>query len=111
MVARLAELGPLGVIGYGAFGVVLVLWLVISFSKPGRGRSVLEWLGATHLYVALVALFVHLVLRSNETGSLLGQIAFGFLAVVFVLGFCVSLVNTFRAMGGGASAGGGSATH
>lgn len=96
----MADLGPIGVVGFGALGIVLLLWLVISFTQPGRGRSLLEWLGATHLYVALGALFLKLVLDARADGSTLGQVAFGFLLVVFVLGFCVSLVNTLRALGG-----------
>lgn len=106
----MANLGPVGVVGFGAFAIVVLLWLVISFTQPGRGRSLLEWLGATHLYVALGALFLKLVLDARADGSTLGQVAFGFLLFVFVLGFCVSLVNTFRAMGGAAGESDG-ATH
>ncbi|MBW2269896.1 MAG: hypothetical protein JRH16_15090 [Deltaproteobacteria bacterium] len=98
----MAGLGPIGLVGFGALGVVVLLWLVISFSDPGRGRSLLEWLAATHLYVALGALFYKLVLDAWADGSLVGQIGFGFLLLVFALGFCVSLVNTLRALGGGA---------
>lgn len=97
----MADLGPIGVVGFGAFGIVVLLWLVISFTQPGRGRSLLEWVGATHLYVALGALFLSLVLDSRANDNTLGLVAFGFLLCVFVLGFCVSLVNTFRALGGG----------
>jgi hypothetical protein len=97
----LADLGPIGVVGFGAFAIVVLLWLVISFTQPGRARSLLEWLGATHLYIALGALFLKLVLDARADGSTLGQVAFGFLLVVFVLGFCVSLVNTLRELGGG----------
>jgi hypothetical protein len=105
-----ADLGPIGVVGCGAFAVVLLLWLVISFSAPGRGRSLLEWLGATHLYVALGALFLKLVLDARADESLLREIAFGFLLFVFALGFCVSLVNTLRALTGGGDGSDG-ATH
>ncbi len=97
----MSDLGPIAIVGFGAFGVVLLLWLVISFREPGPGRSLLEWLGATHLYVALGALFLTLVLDARADGSTLRQIAFGFLLLVFGLGFCVSLVNTLRAIGGG----------
>ena len=104
------DVGPLGVVGFGAFGIVVILWLVISFRPAGPGRAVLEWLGATHLYVALGALFLSLVLDARESGSLVGQIAFGFLLLVFGLGFVVSLVNTLRAMSGSAGGGSESAT-
>ena len=104
------EVGPIGVVGYGALGIVILLWLVISFRPAGPGREVLEWLGATHLYVALGALFLSLVLQARESGSLVGQIAFGFLLLLFVLGLGVSLVNTVRAMSGSARGGSESAT-
>ena len=107
----MGSLGPLGILGFGAIAIVVVLWLVISFTPPGRGRSVLEWLGAAHLYVALIALFVNLVLRSHEADSLLGLVAFGFLLVVFALGFCVALVNTFRAAAGREGPGGADVSH
>ncbi len=97
----MAGLGPIGVVGCGALAVVLLLWLVISFSAPGRGRSLLEWIAATHLYVGLGALFLNLVLDARADESLVREIAFGFLLLVFSLGFCVSLVNTLRAIGSG----------
>ena len=106
----MADLGPIAIVGIGAFSVVLLLWLVISFREPGPGRILLEWLGATHLYVALGALFLSLVLDARADESLVREIAFGFLLLVFALGFCVSLVNTLRAIGGGGDSSDG-ATH
>ena len=62
--------------------------------------------------MALGALFLNLVLEARESGSLLGQIAFGFLLLVFGIGLCVSLVNTLRALSGPAAGeGGDGATH
>ena len=56
----------------------------------------LEWLGATAMYVALLALFLNLVSTAREAGNVLALVAFGFLAVLFGIGLVVSLVNTVR---------------
>ena len=77
-------------------GGLLLLWLLVSFSEPGPRRDVLEWLGATAMYVALLALFLNLVSTAREAGNVLALVAFGFLAVLFGIGLVVSLVNTVR---------------
>lgn len=105
----MSEFGPIAIVGFGAFAVVLVLWLVISFSEPSRARSLLEWLGATHLYVALGSLFLTLVLDAQADESTIRLVAFGSLLFIFALGFVVSLVNTVREIGGGGDSDG--ATH
>lgn len=92
-------MNPIGIVGWSAVGLLVVLWLVVSFSEPGRRREVLEWLAATSLFVALSMLFLNLVLRSRETDNTLGLVAFGFLLLVFSSGGVVSLVNVFRALG------------
>ena len=73
----------------------MALWLVISFSAPSPLRAVLEWIGATALYVALSMLFLNLVLEAEST---LARGAFGFLEFLFATGSVVSLVNVFRAL-------------
>ena len=98
-------MGPIGIVGWGAVGVVAVLWLVISFSSPSQRRVLIEWLAATALYVALSMLFLNLVLRARADDSTLRLVAFGFLLVVFALGFAVSLVSAFRSVRGGARSG------
>ena len=93
-------------IGYSGLGVLVVAWLVVSFSKPGPRRAVVEWLGACGMYVALLALFVHLLGRALEADSLVGTIAFGFLALFFSAGLVLCLVQmglSFRAPGKAAS--------
>jgi hypothetical protein len=87
--------GPIGWIGFGAVGLLVVLWLVISFSEPSRRRDVLEWLAATCLFVALSMLFLNLVRGAHGTLALL---AFGFLGLLFGSGSIVSLVNTLRSL-------------
>ena len=36
-------MGPIGLVGWGAAGLVVALWLVISFSEPSSRRTLLEW--------------------------------------------------------------------
>ena len=90
-------MGAIGIIGFGAVGLLVVLWLVISFSQSSPRRDVLEWLAATCLFVALAMLFLNLVL---EVESTLARVAFGFLEFIFAAGGVVSLVNVFRARRG-----------
>jgi hypothetical protein len=90
-------MGAIGIVGFGALGLLVVLWLVISFSAPGPRRDVLEWLGATCLFVALAMLFLNLLL---EVESTLARAAFGFLELLFASGGIVSLVNVLRALRG-----------
>jgi hypothetical protein len=104
------ELGPVGIVGFGAFGLMVVLWLVVSFSEPSHRRTLLEWLAATCLYVVLSMFFLSLVLEALEDDSTVRLVAFGFLLFLFGSGCLVSLYNTLRSLGGGGSAQG-SATH
>ena len=78
----------------------MLLWLLVSFSEPGPRRDVLEWLGATAMYVALLALFVNLTNAARESDNTLALVAFGFLTLVFGIGLIVSLVNTLRSQRG-----------
>ena len=87
-------MGVIGIVGFGAVGVFVVLWLAISFSQSSPRRDVLEWLAATCLFLALAMLFLNLVLEAEST---LARLAFGFLEFLFAAGSVVSLVNTFRA--------------
>lgn len=87
-------------VGWGALALLVVLWLVVSFTPPGRGREILEWLAATSMYVALLMLFTNLVLRAHAGDNTLGVVGFGFLWVIFAGGCVVSLVNTLRSLRG-----------
>lgn len=102
---------PIAIVGWSAVAVVVVLWLVVSFSEPSPRRARLEWLGATALYVALMMLFLNLVRSARASDNTFALVAFGFLLLVFVAGFCVSLFSTVREFLGGGSEGPTSATH
>jgi len=94
------DIGPLFVIGGCALAVLVVGWLVVSFSEPGRNRTVFEWLSATAMYAVLFLLFVHLVRDAIEDGSTVRLVAFGFLCVLFAGGLAVGLYQTFAASKG-----------
>ncbi|MGI9591470.1 MAG: hypothetical protein ACR2P8_08885 [Myxococcota bacterium] len=101
-----------GVALLGAVGLTLLVvsWLVVSFSEPGPRRVVVEWIGACGMYTALLALFVNLSLRAQESGSTPALLAFGFLVALFGSGLVVSLVQGLFALRGPARATS-SATH
>lgn len=104
-------MGPIGIVGFGALGLLVLLWLVISFTPPSPRRESLEWLGALCLYISLCMLFLNLVLRALESGNTIALIAFGFLGVVFLLGSFVSLFHLGRSLGAGSSKSEASATN
>ena len=103
-------MSPIAIVGWSAAAVVFVLWLWISLRAPGARRASLEWLAATFLYVALSMVFLNLVLRMRAAESTLGQVAFGFLLLLFACGIVVSLVQALRSLRGSGS-GPASATH
>ena len=90
--------------GYLGLGVLVVAWLVVSFSQPGPRRVVVEWLGACGMYVALLSLFIHLLGRALESSSTVGLIAFGFLAVFFSAGLVLCVVQMAMSLRGPRSA-------
>ncbi len=77
---------------------MVVGWLIVSFTQPSRGRTVVQWLSATFLYGALLTLFVSLCDRTYTSGNTFAFVAFAFLAVVFASGLCVSFVNALMAL-------------
>ena len=100
----------LTLVGIVAAGFVLLGWLIVSFSAPGRRRTVLEWFSAVAIYVALLTIFVRLVRSAIEAESTIGLIAFGFLCVLFGGGLLIALYRTLAAIRG-AEESGPSATH
>ena len=42
-------MGSIEIIGVAALAVVVVGWLVVSFSSPGPRRVLVEWISATAL--------------------------------------------------------------
>jgi protein-S-isoprenylcysteine O-methyltransferase Ste14 len=89
---------PLFVIGGCAFAVLVLGWLVVSFSAPSRKRTVVEWIAATAMYAVLFLLFAHLVRNAIEDDSTVRLVAFGFLCVLFAGGLVVGLYQTFAAL-------------
>jgi hypothetical protein len=85
-------------VGWSAVGLLVALWLAVSFMAPGRRRETVEWTAATSMYVALLMLFTSLVLRARADDSTLRLVAFGSLWVVFAGGLLVSFVNTLRSL-------------
>ena len=86
--------------GCAGLAVVVIGWLVVSFSRPGARRERMEWVAACGLYTTLLMLFVHLVQKALASESTLALVAFGFLAVLFAIGLLVCLaytVGAFRA--------------
>lgn len=89
------DIDPLFVVGGCALAVLVVGWLVVSFSAPGRKRTAVEWISATAIYAVLSMLFAHLVRDAIEDDSTVRIVAFGFLCVLFAGGLLVSLYQTF----------------
>jgi len=102
---------PIAIAGYAGAGLVVIAWLVVSFTAPSPKRAVVEWLGACGLYLALVALFTNLSLRAQESGSTAALVAFGFLLALFGSGLVVSLVQTLLAFRGPSGRASADATH
>jgi len=101
----------IGMVGWAAAAVLVVGWLVVSFSAPGPRRAVIEWLSASAMYLALSMLFWNLILKAWTSGNHFALVAFGFLGLMFGMGLCVALYNTLRVLRGHAESGDASATH
>ncbi len=83
-----------------ASGSVLVIgWLVVSFTPPSRNRTVIEWLSATAMYAAILTIFVSLALRAHASGHAFAVWAIGLLCVLFGGGLLVSAWKTVVALG------------
>jgi hypothetical protein len=82
-------------------GSVLVIgWLVVSFTPPSRNRTLIEWLSATAMYAAILTIFVSLALRAHAAGHVFGAWAIGLLCLLFGGGLLVSAWKTVVAFGG-----------
>jgi len=91
---------PLHLVGAIAVGLLVLGWLVVSFSAPGRRRTVIEWISATVMYIALLALFINLVKNALEADNTVALVAFGFLCFLFGGGLLVSIYRTIAAARG-----------
>jgi len=82
-------------------GSLLVIgWLIVSFSRPSRSRLIIEWLSATAMYVAILTIFVRLTLKAHATGNVFATGAIGLLCVLFGGGLLVSAWKALAAFGG-----------
>ncbi|MFQ5415502.1 MAG: hypothetical protein ACE5FL_00490 [Myxococcota bacterium] len=98
-------MNPAFVIGIAALAVLVVGWLVVSFSEPSPRRAVIEWLAATAMYTVLLMLFVHMVRRAIENDSTVALVAFGFLCFLFGGGLLVAAYRTIAAIRGDGESG------
>ena len=96
-------MSTIAMVGWGAVAALVLGWLIISFTAPSPRRTVVEWLSACAMFVALISLFANLLLSAQASGSSVAVVAFGFLAAVFVCGLAVSLYQTFTSLGSGGS--------
>ena len=104
-------MSTIGMIGWGAAAVLVVGWLVVSFSQESQRRATIEWLSASAMYLALAMLFANLISKAWASGNHFALVAFGFLGAIFVAGLCVSLYNTLRTARGHTDSGDLGATH
>jgi zinc transporter ZupT len=88
-----------------ALAVLVVGWLIVSFSSPSPRREVLEWVSAGALYLLLAALFIELIQRAREQDNDFALVAFGFLGVLFGMGLLVTLYRAVATMRGGDGSG------
>jgi hypothetical protein len=95
--------GVLGWIAVCALAVVVIAWLIVSFVRPGTGRTLAAWAATIGMYVALLCLFVHLVSRARAEDSTAGLVGFGFLASLFAIGLVVAVARTVLALRAGPS--------
>jgi len=94
----------LSMVSYGAGGVLVLSWLIISFTGQSSSRTMIEWMATTSMYLLLCTIFVHMVSRSLESGNHVALVAFGFLCALFGSGLAVSTVQMFMSLGGGKKA-------
>jgi hypothetical protein len=87
-------------VGYTGLAVLVIAWLVVSFSEPSPRRAVIEWIGACGMYVALLSLFVHLLGRALAEDSTIGTIGFGFLVTFFGAGLVLCVVQMAASLRG-----------
>ena len=100
MIETPAMLEAFEVIGFTGAAILVIGWLVVSFSPPTQMRERVEWVAACGMYLALLSLFTHLSLKSYANGTHAAVVAFGFLVLFFTTGFVVCLNQTVTALRG-----------
>jgi len=99
------DLEPLQWVGVVALGILIVGWLVVSFSAPSPRRTVIEWFSATAMYVAILSIFVGLLRKAMASDSTVALVAFGFLCALFGGGLLVSIYQTIASTRGRSDSG------
>jgi hypothetical protein len=89
----LVDVAILKIVGFSAVGLLVLGWLVLSFMAEGRARNLLARLSSAALYLALASLFTNLTQGAWADDRTVLLIPFGFLWLVFMAGFLVSLVK------------------
>jgi hypothetical protein len=94
------ELSVFQIIWIVSGGVLVIGWLVVSFTPQSPNRTVIEWLSVTAMYAAILAIFVSLALRAHASGHVFAVWAIGLLCVLFGGGMLVSAWKTLVALSG-----------
>jgi len=94
------ELSVYQIIWIASGSVLVIGWLVVSFTAPSRNRTIIEWLSTTAMYVAIFTIFISLALRAHASGHIFAVWAIGLLCVLFGGGLLVSAWKTVTALGG-----------
>ncbi len=94
------ELSVFQIIWIASGSILVIGWLVVSFTPPSPIRTVIEWLSTTAMYAAILAIFVSLALRAHASGHVFAAWAIGLLCVLFGGGLLVSAWKTVAALGG-----------
>jgi hypothetical protein len=93
------ELSVFQIIWIVSGSVLVIGWLIVSFTPPSRNRTIIEWLSATAMYAAILTIFVSLALRAQASGHTFAVWAIGLLCVLFGGGLLVSAWKTVVALG------------
>ena len=94
------ELSVYQIIWIASGSVLVIGWLVVSFTPPSRNRTVIEWLSVAAMYTAILTIFVSLALRAHAAGHVFGAWAIGLICALFAGGLLVSAWKTVAVLGG-----------
>jgi peptidoglycan/LPS O-acetylase OafA/YrhL len=91
---------PFTLVAIAAAAVLAGGWLLVVFLRPSPGRTAIEWVATTALYLTLGSWFLGLSLEAHAEARTALLIPFGFLAFLFCTGFCVSTWKTVAQVAG-----------
>lgn len=94
-------MNPLAIVGWSAVAVLVIGWLIVSFSAPSPRRALIEWISACAMYLALLMLFTNLALQMYGDGNTVGLVAFLFLCTLFGGGLLVCIYHAATSMRSG----------